>query len=133
MSVDAERELLDRRQREFLTALATKDHRVAAQFFADDATLHIANMPAVQGRSEIVRFYANLFRFLEASAVTPETMHMSDSGDLAYSIGRASNTFRGAQRLTEYSGKYLLVWRKHEGRWAIAAYSVSSDQSDAAR
>jgi ketosteroid isomerase-like protein len=121
------------RQGEFFMALSAKDVDATVAFFTDDAVLHVAGMPPIEGRTAIRQFYGNLFRFLSATTAAPETVHVSRSGDLAYSTGRASNEFQGADGLTAYSGKYVLVWTRDGGNWAIALYGVSSNQSDAAR
>jgi ketosteroid isomerase-like protein len=121
------------RQSGFFMALSSKDVDATVAFFADDAVLHVAGMPPIEGRTAIRQFYGNLFRFLSATTAAPETLHVSRSGDLAYSTGRASNEFQVADGLTAYSGKYVLVWTRDGGNWAIALYSVSSNQSDAAR
>jgi ketosteroid isomerase-like protein len=121
------------RQSAFFMALSAKDVDATVAFFTDDAVLHVAGMPPIEGRTAIRQFYGNLFRFLSATTATPETLHVSRSGDLAYSTGRTSNEFQGAQGPTAYSGKYVLAWTRDGGNWAIALYSVSSNQSDAAR
>jgi ketosteroid isomerase-like protein len=121
------------RQGAFFMALSAKDVDATVAFFDDDAVLHVAGMPPIEGRTAIRQFYGNLFRFLSATTATPETLHVSRSGDLAYSTGRASNEFQGTDGRTAYSGKYVLVWTRDGGNWAIALYSVSSNQSDAAR
>jgi ketosteroid isomerase-like protein len=104
-----------------------------AGLFADDAVLHVANMPPVQGRDAIRRFYGNLFGFLSASAATPETLHISAGGDMAYGVGSATNEFRGPQGPAVYAGKYFLVWRKVADEWMVVLYGVSSNQSDPER
>lgn len=129
----AERERLEIRQGEFLAAMSDRDADRTAAFFADGAVLHVANMPPVAGRAAIQRFYGNLFGYLAETRAAPETTHLSASGDMAYSIGTASNTFRGPQGTVEYSGKFVLVWRKLEGEWMIELYGVSSNQSEGGR
>lgn len=130
-SVEVQRELLAQRQGEFFAALEARDPDRTAALFADDAVLHVAGMPPIEGRVAIHRFYGNLFGFLSASRATPERLHLSVSADLAYGIGRASNEFRGPEGPVEYAGKYLLVWRRTADDWFIAVYSVSSDQAEA--
>jgi branched-chain amino acid transport system substrate-binding protein len=120
----------EKRQDEFLAAMAARDADRVAAMFADDAVLHIAGMPPIAGRAAIHRFYGNMFGFLSASSATPESLHVS--GDMAYGTGHSSNEFRGADGPVSYAGKYLLVWKREGSEWFIAAYSISSNQPDGA-
>lgn len=128
-----ERDRLERRQDEFIAALAARDADRAAALFAEDAVIHVANMPPLEGREAIHRFYGNLFNYLSASEATLERLEISASGDMAYATGRASNEFRSAEGSTGYTGKYVLVWKKIDDDWRIALYGVSSNESGASR
>jgi ketosteroid isomerase-like protein len=128
-----EQERLQQREAAFLTALGARELERAMAHFADDAVLHVASMPPVRGRDAIQGFYENVFRFMTASAATPEVARMSSGGDMAYTMGRVTNVFQGDQGPVEYAGKYLLVWELRAGDWRIVVYSISSNQPDAAR
>jgi ketosteroid isomerase-like protein len=121
------RERLEARHGEFVAALAARDADRIATLFAVDAVLHVANMPPIEGRDAIHRFYGNTFRFLTASRSTPETLRIATSSDLAYATGSVTNEFRGAEGLVEYEGKYVLIWRHDDGDWHVALYSLSSN------
>jgi ketosteroid isomerase-like protein len=125
-------ERLEQRQSEFFAALGARDADRMAELFAEDGVLHIAGMPAIEGRGAIRQFYGNMFGFLSASDATPVATRLSGSGDMAYSIGAMSNEFRGPDGPARYGGKYLLVW-ENRADWVIAVYSISSDQPDAGR
>lgn len=124
---------LEQRQATFLSAFAARDLDQATEHFATDAVLHVASMPAIRGRSAIREFYGNVFRFMTASEATPETTRLSGSADMAYTVGRVTNTFRGEQGPVEYEGKYLLGWERREGTWSIVFYSISSNRPDTSR
>lgn len=128
-----EREILQQREHDFLAALGTRDLEKTTAYFADDATLHVANMPPIQGRSAIAQFYGNAFRFLQTSEAIPGLLRVSGSADFAYSAGRVSNVFEGAEGRVEYAGKYLLVWENQAGEWVIVFYSISNNQADTRR
>lgn len=121
------------REQAFLAALSARDVEQTAAFFAEDASLHLANMPPVQGRSAIEQFYRNVFRFLQASTALPERMQVAASVDLAYSAGQVNNVFASEQGQSAYAGKYLLVWEWREGDWFIVFYSLSSNQAEMRR
>jgi ketosteroid isomerase-like protein len=127
------RQELDQTQGEFLAALSAGDLERTTAHFAEDAVVHVANMPPLQGRDAIRRFYGNVFRFLSASESTPEALRVSSGGDMGYSSGRVVNVFAGEQGQAEYAGKYLLVWERRGGDWQITRYSISSNRPDASR
>jgi ketosteroid isomerase-like protein len=124
---------LEQRQSEFLAALSARDVERTMAHFADDAVLHIANMPAIQGRAAIGRFYENVFRFLAASDPMAELTRVSSGGDMAYTVGRVTNTFAGEQGEVEHTGKFTLVWERRDGEWWVAVYGISSDRPDTPR
>jgi uncharacterized protein (TIGR02246 family) len=124
----AEQELRQRHSA-FLEALGARDAAQAASFFAEDAVLHVANMPPVQGRTAIASFYGNVFRFMTASRPTTQTVRVAASADLAYTEGTVTNAFQGEQGPVEYEGKYLLVWERRGGVWSVVVYSLSSNSS----
>lgn len=121
---------LRQRQSDFLEALTAKDPDQVAAHFAEDAVIHIANLPPIHGREAIRQLYRNIFRFLRASTYTPEVLRLSGSGDMAYSAGGVTTAFDGEQGLVEFPGKYLLIWEKRAGTWSIVAYSISNNHSD---
>jgi ketosteroid isomerase-like protein len=127
-AIDPSRSLLLQREVQLFEAVAARDADRVAAHFAADSRLHVANMPPVEGREAIRRFYRNLFRFLAASAASPETAHVSASGDLAYTTGSTSNRFRAGDGTVEYAGKYVLVWTRHEGDWQVAVYAISGNE-----
>jgi ketosteroid isomerase-like protein len=128
-----ERERLEQRQAAFFDAMLARDADRTAAFFADDAVLHIAGMPAIGGRAAVRAFYGNMFGFLAETAAVPGALDLSAAGDMAYGYGSTRNTFSGPQGSSTYAGKYVLVWRRIGGDWRILLYAVSSDAADAGR
>jgi ketosteroid isomerase-like protein len=118
---------LQQRQSECAAALAARDVERTVACFADDAVVHAAGMPAVQGRDAIGRFYTNVFGFMSASHATMESTSLAAAGDMAWEVGRTTNVFRGADGAVEYAGKYVIVWERRD-RWRIVAYSLSSNE-----
>jgi len=125
--------LLDQRDAAFRGAAADRDTERLASFFTDDATLHVAGMPAIHGREAIGRFYENVHRFLASTSATPESQRVAASADLAYSTGSTTNEFRSPEGTTSYTGKYATVWVWRDGNWYVSLHSLSSDRSDAGR
>jgi ketosteroid isomerase-like protein len=133
LQTEGEYRRLEARQNSFLEGLSSRDLERTTGHFSDDATLHVANMPALHGREAIGRFYGNVFRFMRESTAVPEMIEMSRSGDLAYSTGKVSNAFESEEGRIRYSGKYLLVWKRVAGEWLIAHYGISNDHPEPSR
>lgn len=124
---------LAQRQTAFHAAMHAKDAQALSALFAEGGVVHVAGMPAVEGREAIAQFYANLFRFLAGTEARPDALRLAADGSMAYEVGRTANAFVGPQGRTTHVGKYLLVWERGGEGWLVAAYSVGSDQRDGAR
>jgi ketosteroid isomerase-like protein len=125
---EVEATALELRQEAFFDALRTRDPSAIQGFFTEDAVLHVANMPPVEGREAIGRFYENLFRFMLGTRAAPERLDLAPGGGMAVGAGSTRNEFQGPEGPVSYSGKYLLAWKRVDGEWFIAAYAISSDQ-----
>lgn len=121
---------LEERQAGFLSALGAGDLDGTVAYFAEDAVLHIANMPPHRGRAAIRGLYENVFRFSTASEHLPESLTIASGGDMAYGFGSVNTVFAREGGPVAYAGKYLLVWERLDGEWLIAAYSISNDGSE---
>lgn len=126
-TLDDERTALEAQERIFVEAMAAGNADEVASLFAEDAAVHVANRPPIEGRSAIRDFYGNLFGFLSSSSMTPLRTRHSDGGDMAYSTGSTSNEFSGPDGPVGYTGKYMLIWELRDGSWFIVAYAVSGD------
>lgn len=125
----AEGSELEQRQEAFLSALYRQDATQVAEHFAQEGVLHVANMPPIEGRESIAAFYANVFRYLNYSMATPQTLRMSSAADMAHATGKVTNVFAGSDGPQEYHGKFLIVWEQEAGEWLVRLYAVSNNRS----
>lgn len=103
------------------------DYETAVTFFAPDAIIQMANAPQIEGRETLLELYEDtLGGTLEFEGTTTDIVPAA-SGDLAYEYGINRMVFGTPDGAVEDIGKYLLIWRKIEGEWFVAAISVSSD------
>jgi len=72
--------------------------------------LHVANRPPIEGRDSIFRFYRTMFGFLTSSETEVQAISISETGDMAYNIGRTVNAFDGPYGTVKYGWTYLLIW-----------------------
>ncbi len=82
-------------------------------FYANDAVLMPPNAPAFNGAENIRKFWGGLLSMGKAD-VDLVTEDVITSGDLAVERGH----FELTQPFKD-SGKYIVVWRKRDGKWQI--------------
>jgi uncharacterized protein (TIGR02246 family) len=123
-------EAVERRQAGFISAMAERDAGALASYFAEDAVMHLAGRPPIEGRAAIGQLYTRMFGYLRESRFTPSALHVAGAGDMAVVHGETANVFGGPDGTVEYVGKYSMVWRRYGDEWLIALYSVSSNESD---
>ncbi len=97
-------------------------------FYAPDAVVMPPNMPALRGRDAILPFWTGLLASGSVEiALTPRDVVQS-CRDLAVETGHydVSVTPRGGQA-TKDAGKYIVVWKKIDGRWWATEDIFNSD------
>jgi len=95
-------------------------------YYADDAEVLIAGMPAAKGTAAIQNALASFPPMTEFKA---ESVSIDGRGDLAYVRGNYSMTLNppGAPPVSD-KGKYVEVWKKGaDGAWKVAYDSFNSD------
>lgn len=103
---------IDRVLRDYEKAWAANDAKGIASLFAADGIALPGNQPPARGLDAITRAYAG-------GGAQPTYLRAIDyrtAGDLAYIVG----AYGPAGQTTDF-GKFVLVLRRVEGRWMIAA------------
>lgn len=117
--------------KEWASAAAAKDADKFASFYAEDATLMLANAPDVKGKAAIreaaggMMKDANFALSFEATAV-----QVARAGDLAYELGTYSMTTTNpkTKKPATEKGNYVVVWKKQaDGTWKAAIDAPISD------
>jgi ketosteroid isomerase-like protein len=104
--------------------IRSKDAAAIAQLYTEDGALMPPNMPIATGRPAIEQVWASMMRTPGFDLTfAPEQILVAESGDLALD--------RGTYRLSEDTGKYVVVWRKVGGEWKAAADIFNSDKPGA--
>ncbi len=114
---DAEGALLMQRSRDWSALAATGDLDSIMTYWAEDAVLLPPGGPALRGRAAI-REYVEGSQQVPGFQIRwePESVHVAESGDLAYMLERNVVTVNDSagQPLTMH-GKAVTVWRKDAG------------------
>jgi ketosteroid isomerase-like protein len=105
------------------------DGKRAIAFWAEDAVVQGAGIPAVTGRTAIGNLYHEFFTTMGVKELvgTPSRLEMARSGDLAYETGVNRMVIRTPSGDVLDMGKYLIVWKKIDGEWYVATLSFTSD------
>lgn len=105
------------------------DGNRAIAFWAEDAVVQPAGMRAITGRAAIGNLYHEFFTTMGVKELvgTPLRVEMARSADLAYETGVNRIVIRTPNGDMLDMGKYLIVWKKINGQWYVAALSFTSD------
>lgn len=104
------------------SAIGSKDADKSSSFYADNGTLLEPGGHKVTGKDAIAKSWAGLMAMPGfALSFAPQTIHVSQSGDLAYDLGTWQMTANDKKGKPQTStGVYLVVWGKQsDGSWKV--------------
>jgi ketosteroid isomerase-like protein len=129
IDVAAEREAVRARSAGVVAAESAFDVEEALTFWAEGAIVQGAGAPQIQGKQAIGDLYRQYFESGMLKEFSGETSYLevSAAGDLAYEYGVNRFVLAGAEGDLLDMGKYLVVWKKIDGEWFIAALAFTSD------
>ncbi len=129
VDVAAETEAVRARSEGVVAAEAAFDVAEALAFWAEDAIAQGAEAPQIQGKEAIGELYRQYFESGMLKEFSGETSYLevSAAGDLAYEYGVNRFVLAGPEGDLLDMGKYLVVWKKIDGEWFVAALSFTSD------
>jgi len=109
-------------------ARAGNAQTLVTNFYAPDAVVMAPNVPAFRGRDAISAFWT---AFLASGAVDlalTSTNVTQPSSDVAIETGRYDLSLRPASgQAIKDAGKYVVLWKKSNGRWWAAEDIFNSD------
>jgi uncharacterized protein (TIGR02246 family) len=116
------------RSKACVTAEAEMDAEGAVAFYAEDAVVQPPGAPQLQGHEAILEMYRQFSDSgIKEFSGTTSKVTVSRSGELAYEYGVNRLLLPGPKGDLQNLGKYLLVWKKIDGEWFIAALSFTWD------
>jgi uncharacterized protein (TIGR02246 family) len=114
----------------WLQAADTRDPNRVASFYADDGSFLVPNVPLARGRDAVRAVWTQLLSAPNLSLVwTPSSVEVAQSADMAYEIGSYQLGMDAPNGRIEDEGKYLVVWRKYDRDWQVAADIFNSSRA----
>ena len=104
-------------------AVAAKSDSAVAVLYADNGTLMPPNEKMVTGTAAIRSYFALLWPMNANLVITPTTVTVAGSGDMATDVGTYAITVGSIND----NGKYLVHWHKIGNDWKIVNDMWSSD------
>ncbi len=112
----------------WLQLIRSKDASGIGQLHAQDAVILPQNENAVIGREAIVQWYVRQMQTPDyAFTFGTDQLVLSISGDMALDRGWYRFSARGPNGPINDTGKYVVVWRKIDGQWKVAADIGNTD------
>ena len=113
---------------QWVNSVAAKDTAAISKLYATDALFMPPNMQALGGRAGAQKGWGGMFSMLGFGLTFgPTKIVVAQAGDIAYDIGTYTFTMTGPKGPVEEKGKYLVVWKKQDGQWKVAADMFNSD------
>lgn len=112
----------------WLQLIRAKDAAAIAQLYAEDGAVMPANEKAALGRESIEQWWNSSMQ-MPGYDLTFETdqLLVSQAGDMALDRGTYRFAATPPGGAIDDSGKYVVVWRKVDGEWKVAADIFNSD------
>ena len=108
------------------TASNAKDITTIANFYADDAISMADDMPMAVGKAAIQKLIeAEFAAKKEGSSVSFETLDVFGDEKMVTEIGKS--TTKDATGKVTYTGKYMALWEKREGKWLTIRDMTNDD------
>lgn len=118
--------------REWSQTIATKDVDKTVSYWADDAFLMQEGQPPLKGKQAIRQMVEESFKIPGFNiSWQPQTVEVSDNGDMAYMIENAQVSFTDStgKAITIYN-KAVSIWRKQaDGSWKNSVDISTADPS----
>ena len=109
-------------------ARAGNAQTLVTNFYAPDAVVMAPNMPALRGRDAIQQFWTGFLASGSVDLALTSTNVTQPSSDVAVETGRYDLSLRPASgQAIKDAGKYVVVWKKSNGRWWAAEDIFNSD------
>jgi ketosteroid isomerase-like protein len=131
VDIEAEKKkILEANQEWYRLENDNKVDEIFEKFIDDDIIFQVPGMPQFVGKeanySFMKEFIENVLVSIEGK---PTRLEVAESGELAYDLGNSTAKVMGPDGPVDDKQKYLIIWKKINGKWKAIAGSFSSDLS----
>lgn len=113
----------------WLALIRAKDAAAIAQMYAEDGALMAPNSPMANSSQAIRDAWQSMMQTPDFDLTfEAHSIIVSASGDMALDRGTYALAMNPPSGPVRDKGKYVVVWRKVEGEWKVAADIFNSDQ-----
>ena len=113
---------------QWVKLVAAKNADAVAELYAPDAAIMPPNAPLAEGREAIAATWRSMMQAPGFQLTfAPTRIEVSKGGDMAMDRGTYRLMTQATSGAVEDRGKYVVVWRKVDGRWKAAADIFNSD------
>ena len=113
---------------QWIKAFEQRDFQSMQALFTPDSLLLSPNEPAVEGSEAVAEVWKSWADFNNvAFAWSTNRIDVSSSGDMAYDYGWYTFTFDSEGGRVENKGNHIVVWKKIDGTWKVAADIFNND------
>lgn len=113
---------------QWVKLVAAKNADSVAELYAPDAAIMPPNAPLAEGREAIAATWRSMMQAPGFQLTfAPTRIEVSKGGDMAMDRGTYRLMTQATSGAVEDRGKYVVVWRKVDGRWKAAADIFNSD------
>ncbi len=127
VDVEAENAAIRELGRQWRDAVTANDFDAILGFYAETAMEMPANTPIADGHQAIRAWYESWLTAEVTNIWTTEVIEVTASGDLAYERGTYNFSMNTPDGPIEDVGKYVLIWKKIDGKWKAVADISNSD------
>ncbi len=116
-------------ENDWAKASTDKDIATIVAFYADDAISMTNNKPMITGKAAIQKeIEAEFAKRKEAAVVAFETLDVYGNENIVTETGKT--TSKNAAGTVTYTGKYMAVWEKRNGKWLVIRDIYNDDAKE---
>lgn len=108
---------IQERYQAWMRAIRERDLDTILDIYADHATYMPPGRPQASGREALRQVWGGYLQREDFAARYTPTLHLSAGGDMAYDIGAYEISMKKEGRPVSFTGKYVVVWQRIDGRW----------------
>ena len=113
---------------QWVKLVAAKNADAVAEMYAPGGAVMPPNAPLAEGREAIAATWRSMMQAPGFQLTfAPTRIEVSKGGDMAMDRGTYRLVTHATSGAVEDCGKYVVVWRKLDGRWKAAADIFNSD------